>query len=179
MFYVWRIAFFDNNGIYLLNTLHLTRLLLYDVPITLFDYLNLILKLLNPKKSWVTVPENKEKKMQISCERPLYFIFLFYLCSKITDKVMIDWGTSTEPSITMSYPTEAKQLVVDEAAAVGILQHLDKNELQNLLDDSDKLDSLIQDLQQVNNCFSCGVTCRCCKLLLITYICKKYLCLWC
>lgn len=70
---------------------------------------------------------------------------------------MIDWGTSTEPSITMSYPTEAKQLVVDEAAAVGILQHLDKNELQNLLDDSDKLDSLIQDLQQVNNCFSCGV----------------------
>lgn len=57
----------------------------------------------------------------------------------------------------MSYPTEAKQLVVDEAAAVGILQHLDKNELQNLLDDSDKLDSLIQDLQQVNNCLSCGV----------------------
>lgn len=51
----------------------------------------------------------------------------------------------------MSYPTEAKQLVVDEAAAVGILQHLDKNELQNLLDDSDKLDSLIQDLQQVKN----------------------------
>lgn len=74
MFYVWRIAFFDNNGIYLLNTLHLTRLLLYDVPITLFDYLNLILKLLNPKKSWVAVPENKEKKMQISCEQPWNFI---------------------------------------------------------------------------------------------------------
>lgn len=76
MFYVWRIAFFDNNGIYLLNTLHLTRLLLYlyDVPITLFEYLNLILKLLNKKKPWVTVPENKEKKMQISCEWPWNFI---------------------------------------------------------------------------------------------------------
>lgn len=58
----------------------------------------------------------------------------------------------------MSYPTEAKQLVVDETAAIGILQHLDKNELQNLLEDSDKLDSLIQDLQQVSNCFLCGVT---------------------
>lgn len=51
----------------------------------------------------------------------------------------------------MSYSSEAKQLVVDEAAAIGILQHLDKNELQNLLDDSDKLDSLIQDLQQVKS----------------------------
>lgn len=51
----------------------------------------------------------------------------------------------------MSYSSEAKQLVVDEAAAIGILQHLDKNELQNLLEDSDKLDSLIQDLQQVKN----------------------------
>ena len=49
----------------------------------------------------------------------------------------------------MSYNSEAKQLVVDEAAAVGILQHLDKKELQNLLEDTDKLDSLIQDLQQV------------------------------
>lgn len=49
----------------------------------------------------------------------------------------------------MSYNSEAKQLDVDEAAAVGILQHLDKNELQNLLEDTDKLDSLIQDLQQV------------------------------
>lgn len=176
MFYVWRIAFFDNNGIYLLNTLHLTRLLLYDVPITLFDYLNLILKLLNQKKSWV--PENKEKKMQISCERPLYFIFLFYLCSKITDKVMIDWGTSTEPSITMSYPTEAKQLVVDEAAAVGILQHLDKNELQNLLDDSDKLDSLIQDLQQVNNCFSCGVNVGAVNYFWLP-IYARNICIWC
>nr|XP_022337395.1 vacuolar protein sorting-associated protein 37B-like [Crassostrea virginica]XP_022337396.1 vacuolar protein sorting-associated protein 37B-like [Crassostrea virginica] len=51
----------------------------------------------------------------------------------------------------MSYNSEAKQLVVDEAAAVGILQHLDKNELQNLLEDTDKLDSLIQDLQQVKS----------------------------
>lgn len=52
--YVWRIAFFDNNGIYLLNTLHLTRLLLYNVPITLCDYF--ILK----QSHWVS--ENKGEK---------------------------------------------------------------------------------------------------------------------
>lgn len=51
----------------------------------------------------------------------------------------------------MSYPSEAKQLVVDEAAATGILQHLDKNELQSLLEDNDKLEGLIKDLQQVKN----------------------------
>lgn len=131
----------------------------------------MILKLLKTKKSWVS--ENKGKiANQLWIAIKLHS--LFYICSKI-DKVMIDWTTPTEPSVTMSYTTEAKQLVVDEAAAIGILQHLDKNELQNLLEDSDKLDSLIQDLQQVSNCFLCGVTCRCCKLLLIMIIlCKKY-----
>ena len=39
---------------------------------------------------------------------------------------------------------------LDENAAIGILQHLDKNELQQLLDDESKLMELINDVQQVN-----------------------------
>ena len=38
---------------------------------------------------------------------------------------------------------------LDENAALGLLQHLDKNELQQLLDDDSKLMELINDVQQV------------------------------
>ena len=37
----------------------------------------------------------------------------------------------------------------DETAAVGLLQHLNKDELQKILDDDQKLEGLIKDLPQV------------------------------
>ena len=46
-----------------------------------------------------------------------------------------------------SYQQQSPQL--DENAALGILQHLDKNELEQLLEDETKLNGLIADLQQV------------------------------
>ncbi|XP_033748882.1 vacuolar protein sorting-associated protein 37D-like [Pecten maximus] len=46
---------------------------------------------------------------------------------------------------------EAPVLKCDEAAAVAILQHLNKEELQNLLENDDKLQDLISDLPQVRN----------------------------
>ncbi|KAK3090105.1 hypothetical protein FSP39_009238 [Pinctada imbricata] len=39
----------------------------------------------------------------------------------------------------------------DEDAAVGLVQHLNKEELQNLLDNNDKLEELLNDLQQVKS----------------------------
>jgi ESCRT-I complex subunit VPS37 len=39
----------------------------------------------------------------------------------------------------------------DEGAALGLLQHLNKDELQNLLDDEDRLLEIIQSLPQVSN----------------------------
>ena len=38
----------------------------------------------------------------------------------------------------------------DEAAALGLLQHLDKQQLQDLLDDEAKLQQIIMDLSQVS-----------------------------
>lgn len=38
---------------------------------------------------------------------------------------------------------------MNEAAAISLLQHLDRNELQNLLDNEAKLKDLIDDLPQV------------------------------
>ena len=46
--------------------------------------------------------------------------------------------TSTSPTTQM-----------DETAAMGILKHLNRQELQELLDDDNKLSELINDLQQV------------------------------
>ncbi|XP_060077269.1 vacuolar protein sorting-associated protein 37C-like [Ylistrum balloti] len=47
--------------------------------------------------------------------------------------------------------TQAPVLKCDEAAAVAILQHLNKEELMNLLDNDDKLQDIISDLPQVKN----------------------------
>lgn len=40
---------------------------------------------------------------------------------------------------------------MDESAALGLLQHLSKDDLQHLLNNEDKLNDLIQDLQQVRS----------------------------
>ena len=42
-------------------------------------------------------------------------------------------------------------LHLDENAALGILQHLDKNELQSILDNDDRMTELINDNQQIKN----------------------------
>ena len=42
-------------------------------------------------------------------------------------------------------------LQLDENAALGILQHLDKNELQTIMDDEAKMTELIQDNQQIKD----------------------------
>lgn len=43
------------------------------------------------------------------------------------------------------------KLELDESRAVGLLQHLNKAELQNILDNEDKLMEIINDLQQVKD----------------------------
>jgi hypothetical protein len=40
---------------------------------------------------------------------------------------------------------------LDETAAVGLLQHLSKEDLQHLLNTDNKLSDLVQDLQQVRD----------------------------
>ena len=47
------------------------------------------------------------------------------------------------------YSNYRQQPQYDETTALGILQHLDTEELQRLLDDDEKLMDLINDLQQV------------------------------
>ncbi|XP_021375639.1 vacuolar protein sorting-associated protein 37B-like [Mizuhopecten yessoensis] len=59
--------------------------------------------------------------------------------------------TSGQVSGSSSPRSEAPNLKSDEAAAVAILQHLNKEELQSLLENDDKLQDLILDLQQVKN----------------------------
>ena len=44
----------------------------------------------------------------------------------------------------------SSSLQLDESAALGLLQHLNKEELQQLLDDDVKMADVIQDLSQVN-----------------------------
>lgn len=58
-----------------------------------------------------------------------------------------DQGKGTNPSPH----SEAPVLKSDEAAAIAILQHLNKEELQNLLESDDKLQDLISDLPQVKS----------------------------
>lgn len=44
---------------------------------------------------------------------------------------------------------EPRTVQPDESSAVGMLQYLDKNQLETLLNDSSKLDDIIKDLPQV------------------------------
>lgn len=50
---------------------------------------------------------------------------------------------------TYSRAQNPPKLELDESRAVGLLQHLNKGELQNILDNEDKLMEIINDLQQV------------------------------
>ena len=47
------------------------------------------------------------------------------------------------------YASYHQSVTPDEAAATGLLQHLNKDELQRILDDDQKLEDLIKDLSQV------------------------------
>ena len=56
-----------------------------------------------------------------------------------------NFGPNSGSSIRSSSSTQH----LNETAALGILQHLNKEELQQLLDDDTKLTEIIADLQQV------------------------------
>lgn len=45
----------------------------------------------------------------------------------------------------------------DKSAALGLLQHLEKQQLQELLDDETKLDQIILDLSQVISMLNCSL----------------------
>ena len=50
------------------------------------------------------------------------------------------------------YPSTTNQVPVEvETAALGLLQHLDQQQLQELLDDENKMQSLIDDVPQVSS----------------------------
>jgi len=55
---------------------------------------------------------------------------------------------------TLYRVTTSKDVVLDEAAAMGILQHLDKDMLQQLNDGDQKLLDLVNDQQQVRYFFT-------------------------
>lgn len=50
----------------------------------------------------------------------------------------------------MNHIPQSDQLAFNEQIAISILQHLQKDELQSLLDDDNKLEQLIQDLEVVS-----------------------------
>lgn len=59
--------------------------------------------------------------------------------------------TSGSNSVSPRPPTHSASSHMNESAALAILQHLSKEELQSLLDDDAKLQSLINDLSQIKN----------------------------
>lgn len=52
-------------------------------------------------------------------------------------------------SLASGLPNGLEQLSLNESGAMGILEHLQKDELQSLLDDDNKLEQLIQDSEVV------------------------------
>lgn len=57
------------------------------------------------------------------------------------------------PSESPASSTRQSLPPMDEVAATALLQHLDKHELQGLLDDESKLKDLVDDLPQVSMLF--------------------------
>lgn len=53
-------------------------------------------------------------------------------------------------SLASGLPNGLEQLSLNESGAMGILEHLQKDELQSLLDDDNKLEQLIQDSEVVS-----------------------------
>lgn len=51
---------------------------------------------------------------------------------------------------------QAPKYTPDESAAVALLQFLNKEQLEEYLNDADKIDGLIADLHQVSSCFFSG-----------------------
>jgi len=71
-----------------------------------------------------------------------HYMYNFIAVRKVLDKM--NESLTSGPLLNGT-----EQLSLDEGGAIGILEHLQKDELQSLLDDDNKLEQLIQDSEVV------------------------------